>query len=284
MTCRYCGTRSSEGEHRCRRCGRKPEDTLNGEFTLPHSHGALAAQPRFEVQVVESPPERRPAPDLARAVQRPLFQDRPAPKVVPIGPPPRRTPGSPDKPAPKTARRTSRVPEGQGTLDFLPPAVSKPRTLATDVEAVIYCEERVAAMPHRALAAALDWSMVLIGYGVFLGILLLCIGGLTLDKTNVVVTASVLPLFGVVYGLVWALAGAETPGMQWTKLRLTTFEGFRPETRERLLRFAGSCLSLCTVVGLLWSLADEEGLAWQDHISRTFPTPRRADSQVMLRR
>jgi hypothetical protein len=35
----------------------------------------------------------------------------------------------------------------------------------------------------------------------------------------------------------------------------------------------GSCLSVCSVVGLLWSLVDEESLAWQDHISGTFPTP-----------
>ena len=72
--------------------------------------------------------------------------------------------------------------------------------------------------------------------------------------------------------------------MHWTHLRLTTFDGFRPELRQRLLRFAGSCLSLCTVVGLLWSLADEESLTWQDHISRTFPTPRELESQVFHRR
>jgi hypothetical protein len=34
----------------------------------------------------------------------------------------------------------------------------------------------------------------------------------------------------------------------------------------------GSCLSVCTAVGLLWLLVDEESLAWQDHISGTFPT------------
>ncbi len=228
-----------------------------------------------------APGTARAAPNLARAVQRSLF-DKPGLKVVPIGPSPYPQPAT--KPVQRTPRRPARVPEGQGTLDFLPAAVAKPRILGTDVEAVIFCEERVASAPHRTFAAALDWSMVLIAYGLFLGVFLLCVGGLPMDKTNLVVLGSVLPLFGIVYGLVWALVGAETAGMQWTRLRLTTFEGFRPERRERLLRFAGSCLSLCTLVGLLWSLADEEGLAWQDHISRTFPTPRRADSQVFLRR
>ena len=73
--------------------------------------------------------------------------------------------------------------------------------------------------------------------------------------------------------MVWAIAGRETPGMQWTHLHLTTFDGFQPERKQLLMRFAGSCLSLCTVIGLLWSFADEENLAWQDHMSRTFPTP-----------
>jgi hypothetical protein len=37
------------------------------------------------------------------------------------------------------------------------------------------------------------------------------------------------------------------------------------------------------LAGLLWIYADEEGLTWQDHISRTFPTPRRWGSRVMAR-
>jgi uncharacterized RDD family membrane protein YckC len=284
-TCSYCGTRNQEGEHRCRRCGRKPDDTLNGEFTLPHNVGALAAQPVFEPHAGESQARiAKPSPNLSRAVQRSLFQDKTAAKVVPIGPTPRRAPEPAEKPVQRTVRRRPRVAEGQEKLDFLPPAAPKPRTLGTEVEAMIFCEERVAAAAHRALAAMLDWSMVLIAYGVFLGVFLYCAGGLPLNKTNLAVMGAVLPLFGIVYGLVWALAGAETAGMSWTRLRLTTFEGFRPERKERLMRFAGSCLSLCTIVGLLWSLADEEGLGWQDHISRTFPTPRRADSQVFLRR
>jgi uncharacterized RDD family membrane protein YckC len=72
--------------------------------------------------------------------------------------------------------------------------------------------------------------------------------------------------------------------MRWTHLQVMTFDGFPPDGGQRLLRFAGACLSLCTVVGLLWCLADEEGLTWTDHISRTFPTPREWNSQVFRRR
>jgi uncharacterized RDD family membrane protein YckC len=82
------------------------------------------------------------------------------------------------------------------------------------------------------------------------------------------------------YGLLFAWTSAETPGMRWTQLRLTTFDGFPPDRKQRLVRFVASCLSRCTLLGLLWSLADEESLAWHDHISRTFPTLR--DSRTLV--
>ena len=279
MTCSYCGTRNAEGEHRCKRCGRTADDPLMGEFTLMETNGALAAQP--VVQSYGPEPQTR---NLARAVQRPLFPERSG-NVIPIesySPPP---PPVPRQAQPGHRKRASRVAEGQGKLDFLPPALAKPKTLPTTVEAVISSEEQVASATHRALAAGIDGSLVTIGYGLFLAVFALLGGRFELEnRTNLLVMGAVLPMLGMLYGLLWALALAETPGMRWTGLRLTTFDGFAPERRERLIRFGGSCLSLITVVGQLWALVDEEGLGWQDHISRTFPTPRRADSQVFHRK
>jgi uncharacterized RDD family membrane protein YckC len=82
----------------------------------------------------------------------------------------------------------------------------------------------------------------------------------------------------------YAIAGRETAGMSCAHLRLITFDGFKPDGKQRLYRFLGSCLSLCTVLGLAWSLADEESLGWQDHISRTFPTPREVETLTFRRR
>jgi len=155
--------------------------------------------------------------------------------------------------------------------------------LGTTVEAVILCESPVATTLHRAVAAALDWAMVLIGFGLFLLGFLLAGGAFAFTKTSAVVFAGTLPLVAVTYGLMWTIAGTETPGMRWAQLRLTTFDGFKPALKHRVLRFAGSCLSLCTIIGLLWSLADEESLNWQDHISRTFPTPLASDTQIFHR-
>ena len=126
--------------------------------------------------------------------------------------------------------------------------------------------------------------MVLIGYGLFLAVFWLGGGAFVLTKHNLLVFGGVLLVMGFTYGVFFAIAGTETAGMRWTRLQVLTFDGFPPDAGQRLLRFAGACLSLCTVVGLLWCLADEEGLTWTDHISRTFPTPREWDSPVFRRR
>jgi uncharacterized RDD family membrane protein YckC len=178
------------------------------------------------------------------------------------------------------SRRAKPAPEGQGTLDFLPSSAAKPRQLGTTVEAVIYCERPVATTLHLAVASALDWSLVLLGYGLALLGFSLLGGQFDLTRSNVTVFGALFLLVGFTYGLLFAWAGTETPGMRWTQLRLTTFDGFPPDRRQHLVRFAASVLSRCTLLGLLWSLADEESLAWHDHISRTFPTP--LDSRTLL--
>ncbi|HWC95758.1 MAG TPA: RDD family protein [Candidatus Sulfopaludibacter sp.] len=230
-------------------------------------------------------PRSNASVNLANPYQRPLFQDRASTNVIPFesfAPPPP-APAKRKSPARSSQRRVSKVVEGQGSLDFLPAAPVKPRTLGTTVDSVIYCEAPVATTAHRAVAAALDWAMVLIAYGAFLATYRLLGGEFAFDKLNGMIFGGALLLIAMTYGLFFTIANSETAGMHWTHLKLTTFDGFPPDLRQRIIRFAGSCLSLCTVVGLLWSLVDEESLTWQDHISSTFPTPRALDSQIFRR-
>src|SRR5271169_1227751 len=154
MTCSYCGSRNSETEHRCRRCGRRPGDTLNGGLTLHRTTGALATKARpVAVAVGAKAAVAPPMPaDMARAIQGSLFPEKP--NVIPIEsfattvarpastarPAPRPRVVTADAAAKAAPRRPARGAAGQGTLDFLPPAAPKPRTLGTTVEAVIYCE------------------------------------------------------------------------------------------------------------------------------------------------
>lgn len=259
---------------RCRTCGCRSDDTLTGEFPGPFTDGALATQPRpalrdsrTNVQPFAARRGQAAAPAVA-ARQGPLFEDQLGPKVVSISPNRQRS-------RPVTATRTRRpAPEQtQGRLDLDPPPVRK--TLSTTVEARIYCEYPVATSVHRAIAAALDWSLVLMGYGLFLLVYHLMGGTFALQNSlNIAMFAGMLGLIGLAYGLLWTVvARADTAGTRWAQLRITTFDGDRPDPRQRLWRLAGASLSLCTLVGLLWSLADEESLTWQDHISSTFPTP-----------
>jgi uncharacterized RDD family membrane protein YckC len=286
MTCSYCGSRNDELDHRCRRCGRKPGDTLNDQFTVPRTTGALATKLRPAVLEEEAPAAR--PPDLAGAVQASLF----ASKVIampnrgarggtrPKAGPPMATAGA----KPPVRRATRPVVEGQGEFEFFSPAQAKAKTLGTTVDAVIYCEAPVATPLHRALAAAIDSAMVLVGYGFFLLTFVLCGGELIINRPNLIIFGGALGLIAVTYGIFWTIAGTETFGMRWTHLRLITFEGFPPDTWQRVARLGGTCLSVFSVLGILWSLADEEGLGWQDHISRTFPTAHELESRVFRRR
>jgi uncharacterized RDD family membrane protein YckC len=251
--------------------------------------GAVATKLAPIVQSEASPALKtlRVGPALPRPIQTELFASSPDTKVVSIAryapqtePKPRTRPDSGTR---SGTRKSKPAPEGQGTLDFLPPMPPKARELGSSVEAVIFCEFPVATTLHRAVASALDWSMVLIGYGIFLA-------GIHQLGCSLALTKSTLPIFGAmffalafIYGLCFAIAGADTPGMVWTRLRLTTFDGLPPELRQRLGRFLAACLSRCTLLGLLWSLADEESLTWHDHMSSTFPTPRDAESVVFRR-
>ena len=115
---------------------------------------------------------------------------------------------------------------------------------------------------------------VLIGW--FLGIFHVC-GG-EFEKINLYTGLGFGGAFlciALFYGSLWVLAGSETAGQRWTNLRLINFDGSPIDRRERGIRFAAACLSLCSAgLGLLWSLADEESLTWHDHMSKTFPTIR----------
>lgn len=270
-----------------------------------HIDGALATKLHTAPALMAS--EASHSRSLAHAVQPKLFYERPAPNVIPFEafapapsrPAPRRRTstsrtqtthsgtGIPVKPVAKATRSGSRraaVPDTQGKLDFLAPATPKPRTLGTTVEAVIYCEAPVATPLHRAMAAAADWSMVLIAYGMFLATYRIAGGAFLMNKTGLLLLGGALPLIALVYGLIFAVAGSETAGMRWMHLAVVTFDGDRPDRKNWLLRFLGSGLSHCTVLGMAWIFADEESLTWQDHISGTFPTPRDSNSQVLMRR
>lgn len=261
MTCSYCLSRNAEDDHRCRRCGRR----LSAAGL--RTDGALATAPAPEaLSDVHESPRAQAAPQI----QPSLFPYRPGGKIIPF----QSIPGSRVEPAPKaTPRRTPRLPEeDQQTLDFVPADPKTPRTLRTSVEATIYCDAPVAPPMHRAVAAAIDGSMVLIAFGVFIATFHFGAGQFALTQPNLVVVGGAYLILHLFYGLLWALAGRETPGMHWTQLRFIDFDGYPVGLSRRILRYFATAFSVCTVLGVVWGIVDEESLTWQDRVTRTFPT------------
>src|SRR5215469_2410631 len=132
MTCAYCGFRNQQGEHRCRRCGRRPEDATAGPFTVHRTDGALATATQPDEAHSSIAVEEEKQPSGHAAIQGRLFAARSASNVIPFEsytgartePRPRVQTEPARKPAAKpTVRRPgSRVPEAQTSLDFLPAA------------------------------------------------------------------------------------------------------------------------------------------------------------------
>ena len=263
----------------------------------PGYSGANALAPKFEANESQ---DFLPLPDPAPQ-QATLFTGT-GPKVIPFTRVQRpaaanqaqktaQTPVAPpqnDQLPAKTARQAStqertdigrtshggRTAAGQGQLDFLaqPPAQ---RVLKTDVPAQIYCNRPVATPTHRFVAGSMDAAMVLMGFGLFVGTTELLGGSFGAGKLFWALMGLSFVLVAVFYGLVFAMTGRETAGMYWTDLQLITFDGFPLDGRSRAARVASTWLSFCSGgLGLIWALADEETLTWQDHISKTFPTIR----------
>jgi uncharacterized RDD family membrane protein YckC len=276
MECRYCQTANATEEHRCRRCGRRlrmgPAYTANSaaapllEYeTVEVSTPSLRAVSRTEAHAEPSAPRR------AITYQPSLFTSQELPLVVPFesisrvsAQPPARHP----QPSAPRQRRRKAIP-GQQSLEFTHAARS-----AKPADGVIYCDAPVAIPAHRAMAAALDASVVLIALAVFAVVFHLAGGTVVLNAKNAPMFLGVTLGVAIFYRLLWCFANGDTAGQKWTRLRLVNFDGQAPTRTQRFCRTASGFLSLMAAgIGLLWGLVDEETLTWHDHISKTFPTP-----------
>lgn len=290
MECRYCQAANSSDDHRCRRCGRRLRPNL--ALAEPVYTGSSAAAPVLQARAApvlqKSPaptleavehrsasrpaePHRLPEPSAPRRAvnyQPSLFSSRELPLVVQFETiAPHLVPPTPRK-APSAPRQRRRKPvTGQQALDF----VSRGSQSA---DSAIYCDARVAIPAHRAMAAAIDASMVVMALAIF-GIVFRLAGGVfVLNARTAPVFLGVVAGVVIFYRLLWCLANGDTIGQKWTRLRLVNFDGQRPTRVQRFHRTISGFLSLLAGgVGLLWSLVDEETLTWHDHISKTFPTP-----------
>lgn len=281
MQCRYCQVWNESDERRCVRCGRRMHAAPRAASETPAFSTSTAPQ-------LEALPAVEPAPapsEQARPNYQPmLFRDPSnSPKVIPI---PTLTPMRPREqdagvkrtPRPSQRGASRRRADSQQSLDFAgaPNANQQygtPRTIATQVEAVIYCDAPVALPAHRAIAAAFDTAMILLAVGAFLAIFFLSGGVIAVTRSNIPFFLGVAVVIALFYRLLWCVADGDTPGMRFAGLRLVDFDGRKPDREQRGMRQAAGILSLLSAgLGLVWALVDEESLTWHDHISKTFPT------------
>ncbi|HXU50097.1 MAG TPA: RDD family protein [Candidatus Binatia bacterium] len=273
MSCHYCGFTNDEDDHRCHRCGRR----LREGFPPAGSPRPLrtATAPALQMAVEDIPElaatDREPAqgnkPLRASQYQPSLFSSREHPRVVPFE---TLTPSkvTPKAPSGKPRTRPKRLIPGQQSFGF-----EAPPQLQTSIDAVIYCDAPVAITAHRVLAAAIDWSLVAIALALFFGTLQFAAGALAFTKHTLPFYAAAAALVAMFYKLLWCMGNGDSPGTRFSVLRLVDFDGRPPTRRQRFLRAAFSCVSFLCGLGLIWALFDEDQLTWQDHGSKTFPTP-----------
>jgi len=316
MHCQYCGLINGEDDHRCLRCGRRIAGvviaaplsyigaTALAMSVAPESEREVAparAQAPEQTPLFDSPFEARPN-SLHKVIPFEQIQRQVAGRQALLQPVPSVRPAEP-KLAPGQSRPAAKkspsvqAGNGQGNLDFHPNSAQGERILATGVPAQVYGDGHVAPPMRRLMAGAMDVSMVLLGFGAFAVAMRIAAvylassaaagevsnPGFGMGKTVWVTMAAAMTLISLFYGLIFAIARRETAGMNWTQLQLVTFDGSSLDGRDRTIRFVSAWLSYCSGgLGLLWALADEESLAFHDHISKTYPAEK-GSSRTLVR-
>jgi uncharacterized RDD family membrane protein YckC len=221
---------------------------------------------RFES--LTSPAERQSirarAADLARPepAKQPAARPEPLKPVAPPSPLKQSKVELPRAAGRKKATMTQQSLELFGAEEVMAPPQSH-----------IICDAPVAPAMLRIEAALIDAALMFCPVVAGMAFFFYEGGQLPLDKHLVPFWMAAVLTVPILYKTIWACANRDSIGMSHTGLRLVDFDGNPPSVERRLQRLLGSFISfLAAGIGLIWALVDEDALAWQDHISNTFPT------------
>ena len=132
----------------------------------------------------------------------------------------------------------------------------------------------VAPLADRRKAAAVDAALLIFSYGGMLALFTVLGGHIGFNKLDLTVAGATFALFYAQYFALFTVFGGSTPGMMLRRLRVASFEGGTPTSRQMAWRSFGYLISAGTCfLGFIWSLWDDDQLCWQDRISRTYLTP-----------
>jgi uncharacterized RDD family membrane protein YckC len=132
----------------------------------------------------------------------------------------------------------------------------------------------VASLPQRRRAAMLDLGLLLFSYGGMLALFTVLGGHIGFNKLDLAVVGATFALFYAQYFALFTVFGGATPGMMLRGLRVVSFDGGMPTSRQMAWRSFGYLISagMC-FLGFVWALWDDDQLCWQDRISKTYLTP-----------
>lgn len=272
VRCNSCGTTFSDDEKRCPHCQRRIQ-TIVMPDAVP---SALAYDRKLEPVVADPRAETQSGTQSGAPRQQPLF----AQKVIPFDSlvTTRRQYGrrrEPPRVEAQTPRPRSRA--SQTAFDLRAPAISTPAVAPSAGEAP------VASPGLRVRAAILDLAFCLAGLGVFALTFRLFGGAFELAGPALMWWGATAGLLVLSYHLFFAMTGHNTAGMRCYGLTLVTFDGGEPDARLRVVRLFWTLLFAAAFgFGLLWAWLDDERLACQDQITKSYPAPR--ESSGTLRR
>ncbi len=127
----------------------------------------------------------------------------------------------------------------------------------------------------RMKAGLMDATLILLAGGVFFGMFALLGGELGASRHDLLIYLVATFALATAYFGLFTLLGGRTPGMQYHRLRVVSFEGKPMTPTQARLRAVGYVVSGGSLLlGFLWAWVDERRLTWHDHISRTFLTDR----------
>ncbi len=131
----------------------------------------------------------------------------------------------------------------------------------------------VASLAERRRAAIIDAGLLVFSYGGMLALFTVLGGHIGLNKIDLAVAGATFALFYAQYFALFTVFGGSTPGMMLRGLRVVSYDGGVPTSRQMVWRSFGYLLSagIC-LLGFVWALWDEDQLCWQDRISQTYLT------------
>ncbi len=169
--------------------------------------------------------------------------------------------------APPSEKRDSRM-----MIDVsIPPGAEEGAEDEEPAQARHYGLYPVASLQERGFAAVIDVICLLFAYGGFLALFGSLGGEFELSKLSAAVYVATFIIVYLQYFALFTVFGGTTPGMMFRGLQVASFTGEAPSSRQMLLRCAGYMISAGALfMGFVWSLWDEDTLAWHDRISRTY--------------